>query len=67
MKHLPHDFAQEAVKGAPPVLVSASSLVGVIDWQTWVLVLTAFYVVLQIIYLGWKMIDRAHGRSKDGD
>lgn len=59
------EFANEAAKGAPPVAVAATQMAGVIDWQTWVLILTVIYLLLQIGYLIWKYIDRAHGRNKD--
>jgi hypothetical protein len=61
------DFAQEAMKGAPPATVAATTLIGLIDWQVWVLILTALYLLLQIGWLGWKMIDRGLGKSRPGD
>lgn len=56
------EFATEAVKGSWPVAVATSSLVGMIDWQTWVLILTAFYVVMQIFWLGWRFVDKFRGK-----
>jgi len=38
---------QETFKLAPPVAVTGAGAVGV-DWQTWVLILTAIYTVLLI-------------------
>lgn len=61
------DFAQEAMKGAPPATVAATTLIGLIDWQVWVLILTALYLLLQIGWIGWKMVDRARGKSLPHD
>ena len=49
------DFATEAAKGAPPVAVAASSVVGLIDFNLVVAVLTGLYVLLQSAYLIWKL------------
>lgn len=62
---LPHEFATEALKGAPPVAVAAASLTGAVDWQTWVLILTAMYVVLQIAWLLWKFVDKFNGKKTE--
>lgn len=62
-----HDFAQEAIKGTPPVAVAATAAVGAVNWQEWVFILTAFYLLLQIGWLGWKAWDRARGKGKPGD
>ena len=46
------------VKLAPPVYVAGTSVMGVIDWQLWVYVLTAIYLVMQIsahAYKNWVM------------
>lgn len=64
---LPREFATEAAKGFPPVAVTATSITGTIDWQTSVYVLTAMYLLLQIIWLLWKAWDRARGKGKAGD
>ena len=61
------EFATEALKGTPPASVAATTLLGLVDWQTWVLVLTALYLLLQIGWLGWKMIDRALGKARPHD
>jgi hypothetical protein len=64
MKHnLPQELATEAAKALPPATVTATTIAGVIDWQTWVLVLTAMYLVLQITWLIWRFIDKAHGKT----
>ncbi len=63
----PQEFASEAIKGTPPVAVTAASLSGIVDWSSWVYVLTALYLALQIFWLGWKMYDRARGKGKEGD
>jgi hypothetical protein len=57
------DLAAEAAKGAPPVAIAATSLAGAVDWQTWVFILTAFYLLMQIIFLVWKMIDKLRGKA----
>lgn len=61
------EFAGEALKGAPPVAVAATTLAGAIDWQTWVFILTAFYVLLQILWLVWKFADKLLGKKVEGD
>lgn len=48
------DFISEAVKGAPPVAVVASSLGGILDVNFLVALLTGLYVLLQGAYLIWK-------------
>lgn len=65
MKDFPHEFASEAAKGAPPIAVAAASLTGAIDWQTWVFILTAFYVGLQILWLLWKFVEKATGNDSE--
>lgn len=57
------ELATEAAKGAPPVAVAAASIAGAVDWQTWVFILTAMYVLLQIIWLGWRMVDKLRGKA----
>ncbi len=59
------DFAAEALKGGPPVAVAASTAMGMVDWQTWVMVLTAIYVLMQIVWLGWKFVQKAQGKYRD--
>lgn len=61
------EFVSEAIKGTPPATVAATSLIGLVDWQVWVLILTALYLLLQIAWLGWKMVDRGLGKSRPGD
>jgi hypothetical protein len=60
------DFATEAAKGTPPVLVAGSAMMGAVDWQTWVFILTAIYLLMQIIWLGWKFVQKARGEKADG-
>lgn len=60
------DFASEAAKGAPPAVVATTAMIGAIDWQSWVFILTALYLVMQIAWLGWKFVDRARGKKSDG-
>lgn len=62
---LHHDLTNEAAKGLPPATVAVTQMTGAVDWQTWVLMLTVAYLLLQIVYLVWKFIDRAQGRNKD--
>lgn len=64
--NLSTEFASEALKGAPPVAVAATTLAGIIDWQTWVMILTAMYVLMQIMWLAWKFVDKARGKKVDG-
>ena len=63
---LASDLASEAAKGAPPVAVAGTYIVGIVDWQTWVLILTAIYVLMQIGWLGWRFVDKAMGKKTDG-
>lgn len=48
------DVATEAMKGVPPVAVAAASVVGAVDWQSWVLILTVVYLLMQMAYLAAK-------------
>ena len=57
------EMAVEAIKGTPPVTVAAAAISGAADWQTWVLVLTAIYVLMQIGWLGWKFVDKVRGKT----
>ncbi|MDE8654764.1 hypothetical protein [Novosphingobium album (ex Liu et al. 2023)] len=52
--NLATEAVAEAVKGAPPIAVAGAGQAGLIDWQTWVLVLTAIYLVMQMAYLAFK-------------
>lgn len=61
------EFASEALKGTPPVAVAASTIAGMIDWQSWVFILTALYLVMQIFFLGWKLVDKARGKKVSDD
>lgn len=61
----PHDFAREAAKSLQPVTVAATQLTGAVDWQTWVLILTAVYVAMQIVWLMWKFADKVTGKKPD--
>jgi hypothetical protein len=61
------DIATEVAKGAPPATIAATTVAGIIDWQTWVLILTAIYALMQIGWLGWKMLDKALGRKERDD
>jgi hypothetical protein len=56
-----HTIQAEAVKAAPAVGVAASSLAGV-PWDTIVYILTAVYVLLQIIFI----VRDKWWRDKDG-
>lgn len=61
--NLPHDFATEAAKGLPPVAVTAAQLTGSVDWETWVFILTAAYLALQIGWLLWRYADKIMGKN----
>lgn len=61
------EFAGEALKGAPPVAVAATTLAGAVDWQTWVFILTAIYILMQIGWLAWKFVDRFRGKTDAGE
>lgn len=56
------DFVQEAVKSTPPVTVATTGALGLVDWPTWVAMLTVAYLLLQISFLLWKMVDRFNGK-----
>lgn len=60
----PTEFATEAAKGAPPVVVTVGSLVGMIDINWWLAAATLFYVVMQSAYLIWKWRREADGGRK---
>jgi hypothetical protein len=53
-----HDHAQEIgnglIKLAPPVYVAGTSIMGVVDWQLWVYVLTFFYILMQMGQFAWE-------------
>lgn len=61
------EFGIEAIKGTPPVAIAATTMAGAIDWQTWVFVLTAMYVLLQIFWLLWKFFDKLAGKPVRDD
>lgn len=63
---LASSFATEAAKGTPPVLIAASQVVGAVDWQPWVLLLTLLYLLMQMGWLAWKFVDKALGKKVDG-
>ena len=44
-----HEIGTGIVKLAPPIYVAGTSFMGLIDWQMWVYVLTAVYLVMQMI------------------
>jgi len=55
-----HDHAGEIgtglVKLAPPAYIAGTSIMGVVDWQLWVYVLTFIYLAMQIgqfVYEKW--------------
>jgi hypothetical protein len=48
------DFAIEAAKGTPPVVVAAGSVIGLLELNVAVAILTGLYVLLQGAYLIWK-------------
>lgn len=63
---------QETFKLAPPIAVGGSGAVGV-DWQSWVLILTAIYTVLLIchkvfqIYKDYTRFSRGDNDSTNGE
>lgn len=65
-------FASEAiehgVRAAPPVLVSATSVMGV-PLESWVYIVTIIYVCLQIGFLVYRWVfkhrDRQHRRDNN--
>lgn len=63
------DFASEALKGVPPVVVSAATAADAIpvDWQALALMLTVAYLIMQMVWLGWKFIQKAQGKYHDED
>jgi hypothetical protein len=56
------EAAASAVKATPPVLVSVGFLKGV-DWSHTVLVLTAAYTSLQIVFLLWDRYRKLKGKD----
>lgn len=60
-----HTLGATAAKVAPPVMVSGATIAGV-PMADIVLWLTAFYLVIQIVYLAWKWQKeyRADGKRK---
>ena len=55
-----HDHATEIgtglIKLTPPAYVAGTSIMGVVDWQLWVYVLTVIYVLMQMgqhVYDKW--------------
>ena len=61
-----HDLLTEAAKGTPPATVAATSMLGLVDWQTWVLIQSVLYLLLQIAWLGWKFVDRFNSKTDEG-
>lgn len=59
-----HDGLTAARDAAPPATVAALSFSGV-ALETWVLVLTALYLVMQMAYLAWKFFtERAEKKAR---
>lgn len=57
------EYAVEAGRGAPPLLVTSISVAGV-GLQDWVYILTAIYTVLQIAIIVRKYVkDRRNGSN----
>ena len=59
--HEHHVFA-ELSKTVPPALVAAASFGGV-SLNDWVLLLTIFYLVLQIVWLLWRWLKYPGGKE----
>lgn len=57
-----HELMTEAAKGLPPATIAATSVLGLVDWPTWVAILTVVYLLLQITALLWKMADKWNGK-----
>ena len=67
MEHANHanEIGTGIVKLAPPVYVAGTSLMGVIDWQMWVYVVTLIYLIMQVIqfvYEKWIKPWRKRGK-----
>ena len=60
---LSNDLTVAVGKSAPPVAVGTAAAVG-IPLEDWVMILTIVYLLLQIVYLGYKFWTRA-GRQDD--
>lgn len=58
------EFAEQALKGSPPVAVTAGMLAGM-QMQDWVFALTLVYLLLQIGYLAWKWIRDIRNNAGD--
>ncbi len=67
MEHANHanEIGTGIVKLAPPVYVAGTSIMGVIDWQMWVYVVTLIYLIMQVIqfvYEKWIKPWRKRGK-----
>lgn len=68
----PHgDLASDAIsalaKSSPPVAIGGATAAG-FTLQDWVMILTMIYVVLQILYLGFKFArDLRRGEKEQAD
>jgi hypothetical protein len=58
-------IAQEVVKAAPPVSIAGASLFG-ISFSDWVLVLTAIYILCQLVVISPKVYHTFKTRRKRG-
>lgn len=67
MEHANHanEIGTGIVKLAPPVYVAGTSISGLIDWQSWVYVVTLIYLLMQIaqfVYEKWIKPWRKRGK-----
>jgi hypothetical protein len=60
------DAVASAVKATPPVFVTATMKLGVIDWGHLAIVLTVVYTTLQITFLVWNQATRKRGEKNEG-
>ena len=61
---LSNDIGVAAAKVSPPVAVSIAGAAG---WgpEEWMYALTAVYVVMQAVYLGWKWVREYRATRKE--
>ncbi|OQS44863.1 hypothetical protein [Chromobacterium haemolyticum] len=66
-----YDFKSEIIKISPAAGVATTTIMG-IPLQDWVYIVTIFYLILQVVALGFKIHDgnkkkgsEANDRSKD--
>jgi hypothetical protein len=58
-----NELPQEILKSAPPVAVTAVSVAQDMTLNQWVAIATLAYIVMQMVYLGWKWW-REHKKGK---